>query len=86
MSLPQRDPNFTVAELELIGQKLLDAAFEYWIAAHKAGIHGAVIWLKSRDRFVIFTRGEYAEQLMRNIEDISPTIQFGHTAETTHEN
>ncbi len=84
MSIPLRDPNFTVAELQQVGQKLLDAAYEYWIAAHKAGLHGAVMWLKGRagneeDALVIFTRGEYKEQLMRNIEDSGPTIEFGHT-------
>jgi hypothetical protein len=81
MSIPKRDPNFTVAELQQVGQKLLEAASEYWIAAHKAGVAGAVIWLKGADALVIFTRGEYQEQLLRNIEEKGPTIQFGHSTE-----
>ena len=78
MSTPRIDPTFTMADLEAVGAKLLDAAQAYWEAAHKAGISGAIIWLEDFDgRLVIFTRGEYRHQLMQSIERMGPTRQFG---------
>lgn len=67
-----------MADLEKVGQKLLDAAYEYWEASAKAGINGAVIWLQDDDgRLVIFTRGEYRAQLMSGIERIGAPRHFG---------
>lgn len=78
MSIPARDPNFTMAQLEEEGRKLLEAAYNYWEAAHKAGISGAVIWLQDDDgKLVIFTRGEYRATLMQGIEKIGPARHFG---------
>jgi hypothetical protein len=78
MSIPRRDPNFTMADLDKVGQKLLDVSHEYWEAAHKAGIDGAVIWLQGDDgRLVIVTRGEYRDHLMKGIERIGTPRHFG---------
>ncbi len=78
MSIPRRDPNFTMADLAEVGDRFLEAGREYWKAAHKAGIDGAAIWLISEDgEMVIFTRGEYRYTLMGNIEQIGPARAFG---------
>lgn len=53
------------------GQKLLDAAYEFWDACIQEGQDGAVQWLAgTRGELVIFTRGEYREQLMSNIRAV----------------
>lgn len=50
------------------GQKLLDAAHEFWSACHAEGQYGAVQWLTgTTGELIIFTRGEYRSQLMANI-------------------
>jgi hypothetical protein len=68
----------TMDELREAGDRLLIAAQEYWVAAHKAGISGAVIWLEDRDKgLVIFTRGEYRATILRNIHEIGPARVFG---------
>jgi len=54
------------------GQKLLDAAQDFWDACHAEGQYGAVQWLTGTNgELLIFTRGEYREQLMRNIDTLS---------------
>lgn len=54
------------------GQKLLDAAHEFWSACHAEGQYGAVQWLTgTQGELVIFTRGEYRHQLMSNIDKLS---------------
>lgn len=77
MSIPRRDPNYTMSDLQGVGQKLLEAGMEYWEAAHKAGIDGAVIWVESDEGLVIFTRGEYRHDLLTNIEHTGPVRSFG---------
>jgi len=78
MSIPNKDPLFTIEELRKVGQTLLDASYNYWEAAQKAGIGGACIWLEDADgKLVIFTRGEYRETLMRGIDKIGPIKTFG---------
>ena len=53
------------------GQKLIDAALEFWEERRKAGIGAAVVWLKTTDgKLVVFTRGEYQNQLMLNIDNL----------------
>ena len=50
------------------GEKLLAAAQEFWDACHEEGQYGAVQWLEStRGELLIYTRGEYREQLLGNI-------------------
>ena len=78
MSIPKRDPDFTMTELAKVGEKFLAAGLEYWEAAHKAGIGGAVMWLTSEnDAMVIYTRGEYREQILQTVGRMGPTINFG---------
>lgn len=78
MTIPRRDPNFTMKDLAKVGDRFLEAGYAYWEAAHKAGISGAVIWLEGEDgRCAIFTRGEYKQQLVGNIERLGPTRSFG---------
>lgn len=82
MSLPRRDPNFTMADLEKAGEKFLAAGQEYFDAFHKAGGSGAVIWLGAEDgKLAIFTRGEYRHVLMSNIDQIGQTKLFGATVD-----
>jgi hypothetical protein len=78
MSIPRRDPTFTMKDLAKVGDKFLAAGYAYWEAAHKAGIEGAVIWLQDTNgRMVVFTRGEYSQQIVGNIERLGPVKQFG---------
>lgn len=52
-------------------QKLLDAAHEFWSACYEEGQYGAVQWLTGTDgELVIFTRGEYRERLLSNIDTL----------------
>lgn len=60
------------------GQRLLDAAHEFWSACHEEGQYGAVQWLTgSSGELVIFTRGEYRERLMMNIDTL-PNVEKIH--------
>jgi hypothetical protein len=82
MSIPKRDPNFTVSDLQKSAQRFVDAAYAYWEDAHKAGIEGAVVWVKTTEGCVIFTRGEYLHELLKNVEKIyGPTVAFGSSIE-----
>jgi hypothetical protein len=62
------------------GQKLIEAAHEFWKACREEGQHGAVQWLTGENgELIIFTRCEYRQQLMRNIGDLysqSPVHTF----------
>jgi hypothetical protein len=59
-------------------QKLLDAAYEFWQACHNEGQYGAVQWLTdSYGKLLIFTRGEYRETLMANINTL-PNVEKVH--------
>lgn len=60
------------------GQKLLDAAQEFWDACHQEGQYGAVQWLTGTlCELVIYTRGEYRQQLMANIHAL-PNVEQIH--------
>lgn len=49
-------------------QALMNAAQEYWECCKKQGSNGAVRWLEDdQGRIVIFTRGEYKQELFNNI-------------------
>lgn len=55
------------------GQKLLNAAHEFWRACHEEAPYesGAVQWLQgSQGELLIFTRGEYLQTLMANIHEL----------------
>ncbi len=52
-------------------QKLLDAAQEFWDTCHQEGQYGAVQWLEGTGgELLIYTRGEYRQQLMLNIHGL----------------
>lgn len=52
-------------------EKLHEAALEYWKVCHSEGQHGAVQWVTYKDdALIIYTRGEYRDQLMANISTI----------------
>ena len=59
-------------------QALLDAAQAFWEACHKEGQWGAVQWLEGAGgELLIYTRGEYRERLMANIETL-PNVEKMH--------
>jgi hypothetical protein len=68
-------------ELEASGRALLEAAHAHYEVMRKKGIAGGCIWLCGKDgNMVIFTRGEYRSQLLRNIEtefDAKRMYMFG---------
>ena len=70
-------------ELRAAFDKFVEAGSDYWLALHKFDPRiGAVVWVESPVGLAIFTRGEYRDQLMRNIHDIaSPVISIGGTRE-----
>lgn len=54
------------------GAKLLAAAQEFWESCHEEGQYGAVQWLEGASgELLIYTRGEYRQQLMANIHGLS---------------
>lgn len=56
---------------------LLLAAHEYWESCKRAGDTCAVRWIEdTAGRLLIFTRGEYRDTLMRNIEPMRPVMDF----------
>lgn len=79
MSIPPLDPNFTVAMLHEAANKFRDAGYEYWVACHKSGLTGgAVIWTASDSGYMaLFTRGEYRTTILKNIEPLGYSIEFG---------
>lgn len=79
MSIPRRDPTFTVNDLRKAGERFRDAGAAYWEAVHKAGLPGgAVIWLQMDDgSLAIFTRVEYRDTLLKNIHEIGTPFSFG---------
>lgn len=59
------------------GQALLDAAYAFWTTERKSGQPGAVKWLTgSGGELVIYTRGEYRDTLMRNIDKVGCEEHF----------
>ena len=53
------------------GQKLLDAALEYWQACRDEFQDGSVQWLEgSNGELLIYTRAEYRHTLMSNIHSL----------------
>lgn len=78
MSIPKVDPKMTVKELQKEAALFIAAGYRYWEAAHRAGIGGAVIWVEDTDKgFVLFSRGEYKDTILRNIEPQGKTTYFG---------
>lgn len=79
MSLPKLDSTITVEQLNECGQKFLDAGYAYWEICNKINkLGGAVVWLRDDIQgMVIFTRGEYGNQLVSNIERQGPVFIFG---------
>ena len=52
-------------------EKLLAAAREFWAACRDEGQLGAVQWIESEcGELLIFTRGEYREQLMAGVHQL----------------
>lgn len=62
------------------GQKLLDAAVEFFDACRAEGQDGSVQWLQgSGGELVIFTQGMYRERLMLNVHNLPGSVvhRFG---------
>lgn len=83
MSIPRVDKNYTMKELEEVGKEFLAVGLKYWEASHKAGIQGAIVWLTDLDgALVLYTRGEYRQRLLLNVDAIGPTRYFGVTKDS----
>lgn len=66
------------SKLNKLADKFLKAGREYRLEANKSGIYGAVIWVSdSKDGLVIYTRGEYREQILENIHKFGTPRMFG---------
>ncbi len=71
-------------DLKDASDRLLNAARDYFNIMRKHNLAGGCIWLMSESgELVIFTRGEYKDQLMRQIEmdRKGPQYTFGTTDE-----
>ena len=81
MSIPRIDPSLGITDLQKAGERLMDAAYEYWEMCAKTGlVNGAVVFLTDADgKMVIFTRGEYRHALMTNIDQLGlgQSVMFG---------
>ena len=59
-------------ELRSKGQALIQAALEFWKVHQKLCGPRAVVWLKDTSgHFIVFTRGEYSDQLLLNIQPLT---------------
>ena len=62
-------------ELREKAEELLEVAFDFWSLHRNIGGPRAVVWLKSDDgRVVVFTRSDYLETIMRNIQPLAEEI------------
>ena len=78
MTIPKRDPNYTVDMLHTDGVAFLKAGQAFWEGRAKCGMSGAIAWFKDSNLgMVVFTRGEYSQQIVNNIEAQGPIYQFG---------
>lgn len=60
-------------ELQSAAEKLLEAAHAYYKIMQKKDLAGGCIWLTDKDgAMVVFTRGEFKNQLLHNIETRLP--------------
>ena len=60
-------------------KRLLAAAHEFWKACNAEGQYGAVQWLTDTDgALIIFTRGEYKDRLMRNVDMLPSQVANVH--------
>ena len=70
------------------GQKVLDAAWEFWDACHEEGQYGAVKWLTgTQGELLIYMRGEYRDRLMINIHSLPGGVEhfFGESMSSDSE-
>jgi len=82
MSIPKRDPNYTVKDLHKDARKFLKAGLRFWEGRAKAGMDGAIAYYyDSNLGMVVFTRGEYHQQILGNIEAQGPVYHFGSSKE-----
>ena len=60
----------TSGEHKEAAAKMLHAVREYWEWRRANGLGGAVCWVQDENgQLVVFTRGEYAESIMRAIRE-----------------
>ena len=72
----------SMKELEEEAALFLHAARRYWDYCNKRGIYGAVIWCQDRSGFgAVFTRGEYRQQMLYNIDCLGEPVHFGRVRE-----
>ena len=68
-------------ELQDAAQNLLETCQEYYDLMRKRGLAGGCIWLTGQaGQMVVFTRGEFRQQLLHNIEmelDAKRAVSFG---------
>lgn len=68
-------------ELQAAAETLLESAHAYFKVMQKKHLAGGCIWLTDKDgAMVVFTRGEFKNQLLHNIEtrfDVGRAYSFG---------
>lgn len=79
MSIPRRDPKFTMADLQKSADRFIEAGQQYWNDCRRAGLDvGSVTWIEQSDKgLAIFTRGEYRDALLRNIPELGKVYHLG---------
>ncbi len=67
--------NKTISKDEALyekGKTLTKAAYDYWEEYNKLVGSSAIVWLQNEDgNLILFTRGEYREQIMREVDRIN---------------
>ena len=54
-------------KLQELGQKLIEAAYDYWQEYQKVHAPRADVWLEDTSgHFILFTRGEYKAKILEN--------------------
>lgn len=79
MSIPRRDPNVTMADVQKAADVFLAAGQAYWDVCRKAGLDvGSVTWIEDSSKgLAIFTRGEYRDTILRNIPELGQVYNLG---------
>lgn len=64
-------------KLEIAGSALVAAAMRYKQAARDAGIRNVILWVQENDKLVICCDNRWKQTLLRSIEPLGRSMQFG---------
>jgi len=72
--------------LQELGQKLIEAAYDYWKEYQKVHESRAVVWLEDTSgHFILFTRSEYKSKILENVFSLDHRPPLDHPFEIVDE-